>query len=321
MRQKKGVILLITVGFITAITALIAYQFSVTDKGLKRTAEEKFYYQSALILSDVNQKLIPELLKELKSLDANNSDSKNLIADYLSAYYDLPFPVVNDESLGTVVVTISPADTKFNINLLKNIKDEDREFFRFFIQELEDRMLLIDLIDLALETNSSISTAYEYLKNDGSIEINSIFFRKGEIVDMEQFEVILNSYYKISKDKKVFELNWDKFIDFSSFDKVSFSSISYEFCKAGFFDKGSDWIDSYCKNEERKYFEKDEVLPDDDDNITLNRYNITFEKYSPIIEVNIDISQNENSSNFRFFYNIEKSASFGLKINMQQGKI
>jgi len=316
MRQRKGVVLLITVGFITAIMALIAYQFSITDRGLKRTSKEKFYYQSSLILADIHEKLIPEMLKGLKSLDTNDSSNKETTAQALNSYFNVPFPIINDEKIGSAVVTISPVDTKFNINRFKTLKDEKRDFFRLFTQDLEDNMLLIDLIDLALETNQSVTSAYEYLKNDDTLALNSIFFRRGEIVDMEQFGTILDSYYAMTKDKKAYELKWDDFLDFQSYGKTPFSHISYEFCRTVFSYKNIEWIERYCSNEDAILYSQEDMPFDSDDNATFNSYNITFENYNPVIRVDIDISQNENSSHFRFFYDIEKSASSGLKIKM-----
>ena len=322
MKKRRGVVLLITIGFITAITALIGYQFSIVDNGLKRTSSEKFYYQSSLLLADIQQKLIPEVLKELKSMDTNDSQNKDIIAQTISGYYNVPFPIINDEKIGNAVITITPADTKFNINNLKKLSSEKRVFFENFTQDLEDPILITDMIDLVLETNDTISSSYEYLKNENNLQLNSIFFRRGEIVNIEQFNTILDNYYTMTKDKKIYSLNWDEVFSFESYNKkMVFSEISYEFCKTIFSYKDSEWIGIYCTNNQEDTDSDEEIIPpceeiasDDEDNITLSSYNIVCKNYNPIIQISVDIMQNENSANFKFMYDIEKSKAFNLKI-------
>lgn len=323
MRTRKGVVLLITVGFITAVMALIAYQFAIIDRGLKRSTDETFYYQSALLLADINEKLLPSLLKGLDFSDNNDSNgsisnsNKESIGLVISGYYNIPFPLINDEGIGTAVVTLKPSGTRFNINDFTAFDADHRGFFEYFTRDLDDHQLLMDLIDLALENNAS-NGSYNYLLQDADLPLNSVFFRKKEIVDRDQFTLILDAYFGKTKDKKVYTLPWDDFLDFRSAKPMNISFLSYEYCKSLFYDKPQEWHEHVCKNEEELIFSPEELpdLANSDDNKTMHDHGITFDLYNPNILIDVAYSSQEKHSDFVLLFDIEKSKTLWIEAKL-----
>jgi hypothetical protein len=304
--NRRGVVLLITVGFITAIMAIIAYQFAIVDRGLKRASEETFYYQSALLLHDVQKKLLPTVLKEVLN-QCGDLSKEECLEGFLSMSYNLPTPLLNDPTIGTAVITLSPPAKGFDPNGFKTLAPDDRVFFGVFTQELIDPLLLMELVDLALDTNSSVNSSYEYLKTDNDIPINNIFFRKGDIVDREQFDVILDAYYARTLDKKVYSLPWDEFLDFRTQNEPPvFALIKPEYCRSLFPDQPIEWQRTYCENEDEILYTEADVtgIPYAELNATLATHNITFEPNTKTVLVDVDFTQDEHTAHFRFLYDL-----------------
>jgi hypothetical protein len=305
--RRKGVILLITVAFITAIMALIGYQFSLVDNGLKRTGKEAFDYQSALLLHDVQKILIPQMLVAVSGSDVNSSVVKEIIGDTLSAWYNIPTPLISDPVIGSATVTLRPSASGFDINRFKTFPPDQRGFFEFFAQELADRNLLMDLIDLALETNASVNATYAYLVNDNDLPLNDPFFHRGLIADPAQFRIIQDAYFAKTKDKKIYTLPWENFLDFDSGGSPNFSFMGYEYCRAVFFERPPTWHDTYCRNEEGLVYDYEEAgfYPDDLNASPIKEHAIIFSPYSRNILVEVDFVQDFHEGRFRFMYDIE----------------
>ena len=304
--KRRGVVLLITIGFITAIMAVIAYQFTIVDRGLKRTAQETFYYQSSLLLYDVQRTLLPNVLKEVQSQCGGDISKAECLEGFLSMSYDIPTPLINDPMIGTVVITLLPPASGFDPERLKSLSPEKRDFFRVFAQELIYPDLLMELIDLALETNSTINSSYEYLKSDDDIPINDFFFRKGSIVDREQFNIILDSYYAKTLDKKVYALDWDNFLDFrTQKSKPVFALLKKEYCHALYPDQSVKWQEDYCDNADGIFYSEEDIgFSAEDINRTKNVFGISFTPDTKYVRVLVDFSREELSAKFRFMYDL-----------------
>jgi disulfide oxidoreductase YuzD len=317
-KNKNAIALLITITFLMAISAIIAFGLKNIQKDITNSTKESFYYQSMIIYEDVKQILLPNIFEQIKNLDTNDSDSKQAIAQILNDYFFLPIPLINDETIGSVFVEIRPVNRGYNINNLKSTPIPQRKFFKKFINNLDDEEFFIDLLDLALETNSSIAM-YDYLKNDKSIAINLPFFKRGEIVDFKHFKQIEDEYFKKTKDKKIYDLNWKEFLDFNSGTKVIFSYIKYEYCKTLFIDNyGEEWVEKYCKNEEFVDDSRAVEIFGEDYNQTLYSKNITLDNYTPKILVILHISQNKNRAKYIFRYNIETKEATILNLDFDE---
>ncbi len=305
MKQRSGVVLLITIGFMITLMALIGYQLTLVDRGLKQSGKEAFFYQSSLVISDIRSKLVPQMLGELGTMDMNDTDNQEVVGSMLSAWYDIPFPLIQDEKFGTVTVTVKPGNDRFNINDMAKLPMIQREFFEHFTQGLIDPMLLMNMIDLALNTDENISSGWQYLAQDSDLVINSPFFRKGSITCKEQFHTILKAYADQVKDPKVYDLPWDDFVSFYGTEKLSFSQLSYPFCKNLFFNRGTAWWETYCKNPEMVHFSREDVRPGEDENATLKTLKIDFDSYDPQMRIGVLIEQNGLESEFDLLFDIK----------------
>jgi len=145
------------------ISAIVAFGLKNIQKDLTNSTKESFYYQSMIIYEDVKKTLLPNIFEQIKSLDTNDSDNKQVIAQILNDYFFLPIPLINDEKIGSVFVEIRPVNRGYNINNLRLTPLPQRDFLKKFISNLDDKEFFIDLLDLTLETNSSIAL-YDYLK-------------------------------------------------------------------------------------------------------------------------------------------------------------
>ena len=304
MIRRRGVVLLITIGFMITLMALIGYQLTLVDKGLKQSSREGFYYQSSLVLSDIRSKLVPQMLQELSGMDLNDTDSQEVVGEILSAWYDIPFPLINDEKFGSVTVTIQPAAKRFNINQMASLPIYNRIFFEHFTNTLVDNMLLMDMIDLALQTDANITNRWQYLAQDNDLVLNSPFFRKGSITSKEQFDIILKAYADQMKDPKVYELPWDDFVTFHDTKKLSFAQLSDTFCQYLFYERGPSWWQSHCKNPEMIPYTEEDIHPSEDENLTLHYLKIDFNAYDPQMLIDVFIEQNGLEARYEMFYDI-----------------
>ena len=316
--NRRGVVLLITIGFITAIMAVIGYQFTIVDRGFKRTAQETFYYQSSLLLHDIQKTLLPNVLKEVLNQCGSGASKSECFEGFLSMSYDIPTPLINDPTIGTVVITLLPPATGFDPDGLKKLTPEERDFFRVFTQELIYPDLLMELMDLALETNSSVNSSYEYLKADEDIPINDIFFRKGTIVDREQFDVILNAYYAKTLDKKIYTLDWNSFLDFrTQASHPVFSLLKKGYCHALFADRPVEWQQTYCDNADGIFYAEEDVgFSEEDINRTKETLGISFTPDTTFVRVQVDFSRDDLFAKFRFMYNLSTQKVLWNEISM-----
>ena len=203
--MKKGIALLITMGFITVLTGIIAYMFSITG-GI---------FDEAIKVDAKNQRTI--LLKDIKNiLDSKVNDVKD--SDDLSTFLLGMPPFYDKKSDMSLHIELQYLSNKVNINslLIKNKEDKNIiEFLKnisetynilditFFIALLEDS---IDEDDVSRQTLSEISR-------------ENIQFSNSRIVSMSHFKKIVDYYVEITKDTNILSIPWEKLIYFGELEK------------------------------------------------------------------------------------------------------
>ena len=204
--MKKGIVLLMTLGFIAVITAMIFWSVSISKKRFDRVGGIDSQNQFNIIFSDFS--------KVLKKGDFNSSDKLNVL---LSICFP---PIVDAKSgMGVGFCAKSMMD-RLNINymldtIISSEKNSSKELGAKYFQgaiakylstkELSDPYLfisiLLDTIDLdqiERSTNSEIS------EEDQD-------FREGRIYDFNQFKKIEDQYYKITLDSSVYTIDKEDF--------------------------------------------------------------------------------------------------------------
>ena len=194
--MKKGIALIITVGFITILGAIIAYVFSLTQGVFNEALKADAKNQRTILHSDI---------KNMLDTYAKRIENSEDLTNYL-----LGIPPIYDEKSGlSFYVELEYLSNKININslavnenivkFLKNIAQNYNILdISFFIALLEDT---IDEDDISREAFSEISR-------------EDIRFSNSRIINNRHFRRILEYYVDIVKDESVLKVPWEKLIYF-----------------------------------------------------------------------------------------------------------
>lgn len=200
--MRKGIALLITMGFITVLTGIIAYIFSITGGIFDEVVKVDGKNQRTILLKDIKT-ILDRYAKGIKQSD----DLSNFLVG-MPPFYD-------KKSELFLNLELEYLSNKVNLNslLVKNKIDKNIEEFlknigetynildiSFFIALLEDT---IDEDDISRQSLSEISR--EDLK-----------FSNSHIVSMNHFKKIINYYVAITRDTNILNVPWDKLIYFGA---------------------------------------------------------------------------------------------------------
>ena len=186
--MKKSIALISVLIFIFTIILLISQIFNIYEKiKINNFAQTSIYIKN-----------ISESLKNATK-DINSSDElENLFVEF-------PISIENFRSF----IKISPLSDKLNLNLyLKNKKIDP------FIDKFLDNLLYeYDIADPLFFKDLILDTLD---KDDIEREALSEHFPNGNIVNFNEFNKILNYYYKQRNDKNIFKIPWRELIYFSN---------------------------------------------------------------------------------------------------------
>jgi len=327
---KRGVILLLTITFITALLTLAAWQYGLVEKSLKRTGSEAFTYQTITVLRDLQQVVLPELFKtvvppEFKDMDDLN---KTRAAKQFFYWFEAGLPIELGEDIGRVIMSMTPAYTKLNVNRLKALNaDSNRTFLTRYLEEqgVYDPLLLYQYIDYTLKTLPNYS--YEHLEYDDSFVLNRPDFMRGEIIDLAHFNTILDAYATQLDDDKVKALSWEGIVEFESDrandenQSLNFNFLGSTYCRVlanelvwlqGGLERYCDHLDDNGEYDPNLVFSRNELPQDAESNRTLRIHNIDF-RFNPWIKVRLDLLRGDYERTYTFLFNMETGRSTKLK--------
>ena len=243
--MRKGIALLITMVFLTVLTAIITYMFSITGG----------VFEEAVKVDAKNQRVI--LLKDIKTiLDeyADDVKDKDDLSDFLLG---MP-PFYDKKSDLSLHVELEYLSDRVNLNslLVKNKVDKNKvEFLRnigetynvldigFFIALLEDT---IDVDDVSRQALSEISR--ENLK-----------FSNSKIINMNHFKQIIDYYVDTTQDRNILSIPWKKLIFFGELEStiIDCDQMSIELVNAFRFNvEDFDGCDSLVDEQSKKISKK-----------------------------------------------------------------
>ena len=204
--MKKGIVLMMTLGFIAVITALILWSVSISKNRFDKVVEIDAENQFQLIFNDFT--------KMVTQFDINSSDKLQL---FLAM--DFPALVESESKIGIGFHPKSLMD-KLNINyILGTLVDHEtntskasqdpflrRPLEKFFAQyELSDRDTMIDfLLDTIDKDDMDRGSETE-------IVTQNFDFRQGKIYDYEHFKKIMKRYYQGTEDENIFKITKEDF--------------------------------------------------------------------------------------------------------------
>ncbi|MFK5882372.1 MAG: hypothetical protein QM482_09180 [Sulfurospirillum sp.] len=198
--MKKGVALLITIGFVAVLTALIAYIFSLTNVVFDKVDNLHKRDQSSVIFSDVK-----------KILDSYAGDIENS-NDFSTFLLGVPPFYESSSGLG-LDVKMSPLSDKININSILTGKKPDKNIVHF-LQNICETYNILDasfFISLVLDTIDKDTLERQALSE---ISLHDLKYSNGRIYSKKQFETLEKYYADVVQDKNIFSVPWDRFVYF-----------------------------------------------------------------------------------------------------------
>jgi hypothetical protein len=206
VHRRKGIVLMMTLGFIAVITALILWSVSISKSRFDKVVAIDNENQVSIIFKD--------FISLITKFDINSSDS---LALFLSL--DLP-PLAEEKThIGLGFHSQSLMD-KLNINyILSSLVEHEtnttgayqdiylrRPLEKFFAKfQLSDPFTMIDLLLDSIDKDD--------IERSGFSEIVSqeFDFRQGKIYSFEHFKKIRDYYYKSTRDENIFKITKEDF--------------------------------------------------------------------------------------------------------------
>ncbi len=212
--MKKAIVLMMTLGFISIITALVIYTLSISEKSFHVVAGIDAQNQFSLVFKDF-----------AKIIKANTKDVND--SDTLEMFLSMSLPPIKEPKSGIEVgLLVDSRMSKININALLSalLPSEGncdlnettdklcRVLNRFFDKyEIQDKVLLEELmLDTVDKDDMELGTMTEIASED-------IDFAQGRIYSYNHLKKIFDTYYKLTSDKNIFRITKDRVEDYFYF--------------------------------------------------------------------------------------------------------
>lgn len=203
--MKKGIALLITIGFIAVLVALIAYVFSISQEVFDEARELESQNQNAIFYKD-GKDIVDRYVGDVKE-----SEDFERFLDKLSLF-------VYETDNSSLHVEIEPLNNKININSLLIDKKIDENIV-VFLENICTRYNVLDaqfFIDLLLDTIDTDELSRQTLSE---ISLSDKKFSNSRIINFSHFETILRYYVDTVLDTNILQIPWDEYIFFGKIQK------------------------------------------------------------------------------------------------------
>ena len=218
--MKKGIVLLITLGFITVITALILWSVSITKNRFDRTLELQNVNQVNLIYQDFT--------KMVKKFDINSSQK-------LDMFLSVCFPALPEPKSGLGIGFCSESLMgKLNINYMLDtiVKSEHnatkKESATYYLRAIEKFFTKYELSDPYAFINMLLDTVdLDDIERASFSEIvtEDFDFRQGKLYSFSHFKKLEDNYYKSLKDENIYKITKDEFEKYFYLGSVKYYGI------------------------------------------------------------------------------------------------
>jgi len=307
--RRKGIALLITIAFVTAIAALIAVAGGVLNKGFAHASEKAFAVQSNVLLSDIYT-----LLRQ-NSKDINTSDG-------LDIFLSVPLFFENKERGIMADISFNSDAARVNVNKLLADRNTSRAAnpdeplrYRTAYEEYFERILTVynvsDTILLISMIADTIDDDLTERAPGSEIALQDPDFTQGHIFNMRHFRQILDAYKKATLDYSVDDIPWDTLIGFRN-DSVDFNHISPDVLR--FMDPTIDeGTVAELTTERIDLFSAFTQMPlTPESSKLLQDMNVTF--YSPLVVGKMNIIGDKHKVTYTFAYDLstQKVSDFAV---------
>lgn len=198
--MKKGIVLLLTLGFIAILSVLISFVLSLTNRIYGEVNSVHIKNQSFILFSDIKK-----LLDDYSDQIENDNDFTNFLLG-APPFYD-------DKSKLGLNVEITPLNNRININSILIDKKINNNLIQF-LKNVCEKYNILDpnfFISLVLDTIDEDNLEREALSE---ISLQNLKYSNGAIYDMNQFIILEKYYANTVQDKNIFRVPWEKLIYF-----------------------------------------------------------------------------------------------------------
>ncbi|MDR1284944.1 MAG: hypothetical protein LBJ88_01945 [Campylobacteraceae bacterium] len=282
--NKKGIVLLTTVGLILMLSLLILKSVDVSQKYFEKASERNLFVQLDKSFLDV--------LAILQKSAQNIKDAQSL-----STIIGLPIVLNTDSGDLNVMIEISSAAGVININNLVLNNNNTNEPLYNLLQNLlyEYRVInsnfflsiLLDAIDKDKNERTYASEA----------ALQSYKFSDGGINSKESFSYLLDYFVANGGDAKIYSIPWEDIIGFFGKD------IDFNYIKEPLFTLIKKEYNLHSLNQDRVISSYDELMISSSDKDKLKALNIGF--FSPRILCGMNFFYLGQTKSLNFLYDIE----------------
>jgi len=296
--SRNAIALLITLMFVMIITVAIGFTMKQLNDANKVVSNEKFTYQSAIIVEDILN--ILKKSPELKSVSDNNSSAE--LCDFLSASAFIPF-----ESNGLeIVLQITSARSKFNPRELNSTNITD-----YMAQYMGNYMIASDYVSILKDNISGIKEDNSY--NSAIFDEHPYLFRD-YIASSEHLRVINEYYTKEYNDNSLKKIDFENLFYFTP-KRVTKIDINYATPEvfeliAGVDKDNALLLSAGCGI----YASLEDLGLNDAQKERVEKFKTSF--FEPFLNIDIEIIKGTSSSKIHFEYDIknQKGSNFVYEI-------
>ena len=291
--QKNGIALLITLLFIMLITVSIGFGLKQLNLASGYVDNEKFLYQSSVILDDVLGYL--KTSQELN--DINSSEDLDL---FLAQASFIPFQIKDLK----ISIELSSARSKFNINSLIDKKKPDTKKVEILKQYLSNHMINISFVDILLDSMGGIKEDLSY--NSGLFDEKPYLFRD-YISSYEQFSELEAYYKKYYHDDSLKNIDFKNLFYFSH-DKNYKIDLNYATKETWEMMLGCG--ESRAVQLSEADYDSYESLGMDVEELNILKHRFKTSFFEPYIYVVITVMKNNNNAIISFEYDMKKKEGY-----------
>lgn len=287
--MRKGVVMIMTLALILALTLAVLRSTTTTEKYLKNMSDTVFYTQLNRTFLDIFA-----IVKKMTSKVSDASSLKMLLS--------MPL-VVSDEDSGLEGVLRLESDAgKFNINSLIDTNGSiNQTFYDYIYATLKDHEVVDSLgfMNLLLDTIDKDSEA----RTNGSefTHTSVVKMTDGGIPNKKAFKIIEDFYATNNRDSNIYKVPWDKIITYTG-EKVDYNYLTDENKKILEQEHDVKFADN---DDNYKVVESADDLDLDDDQKKVFKA-LKIDYYVPRVACEFEFHYLDRSANINFDYNIIK---------------
>jgi hypothetical protein len=300
--QNKGrdaIALLITMMFVIVISVAIGLGLKQINEATSSIKEEKFSYQTALLLEDVLKML--QTSQDLQTI-AENNDSIVDFNLFLEQTQIIPFSTNGID----VMIHVSSARSKFNIS---DLNDSRRA--NYLTQYLNKYMINSEYVSILFDLINGIKSDGSY--NSAIFEYNPFLFRD-YLVSYKQLQRVNEFYKQEYTDNSIENVDFTKLFYFGPKSEVNATyNIDLNYATAEVWEMILGCSKSRAEGlalHDDMYEKLEDIALEPEEKSRLNAYKYSF--FEPFLEIQVEIMQNESEAKIEFEYDIRQKKGYNF---------